>query len=487
MNALTNDNIVVFNVTRLGASHIKHNKPCQDASYSWHNDDNTVQIAIVCDGHGGDTYVRSDRGAKIAAEIAAKYLRQMNDNSEVFGKLFFGKSGSVTARPINKRKVFDPKNLSETELIYQRQDELFRRQYLQNQEQDKVLQGFFEALWKEWLDTIHKDSENDPFTEYEKALLGENRIAKAYGCTLLAFLRTPYYWFAFQIGDGKMLSCDNTLTWKEPVPWDHNCFLNRTTSLCYSNPLPYFRYAYDGEGKFPMAVIMGSDGLDDSWVSMANLQDFYTQTLRIFSEHGYENTLTELADYLSELSKKGSHDDMSMSGIIDLSSVPMALKMYNLRKEGLKLQSEFQTRQKELEKNKADVKEAEKRIDEADKQIGTCKKLLKDTHEQIKDLEQLKAQTEIEKKELLKKSEEFSSLDDIARKENNRLKKEWNALKEEVEKSDEKRRELWRSSLGILPWENINNKEEEPQVITIPNSEDVAEIPPVDPTDETVF
>lgn len=484
MNASKSDNIVVFNVTRLGASHIKHNKPCQDASYSWHNDDNTVQIAIVCDGHGGDTYVRSDRGSKLAAEIAAKYLRQMSEKPEVYGKLFFEKSGAVTARPISARKVLDPKNLSETEQTFQRQDEQFKRQYLQNKDQDKVLQDIFKALWEEWLEAIQQDAENDPFTDYEKGMLGENRIAKAYGSTLLAFMRTPYYWFAFQIGDGKMLSCDNTLTWKEPVPWDCNCFLNMTTSLCYSNPLPYFRYAYDGQGNFPMAVIMGSDGLDDSWVSMANLQDFYAQTLRIFNEHGYETTVTELADYLSDLSKKGSHDDMSMSGIIDLSLIPEALNMYKLRKEGLRLQSEFQTRQKELEKNKADVKAAEDKLSEADKQINICKQQLVDINKRITDLEQIKSQTEADKNALLKRVEECNSLDANARKENNRLKEEWKILKEKVEKSDEKRRSAWRASLDPLPWETKSDNNEEPPVISIPISTDYSDIPPFDPTIE---
>lgn len=486
MNAPTSNNIIVFNVTRLGASHIKHNKPCQDASYSWYNNDNTVQIAIVCDGHGGDTYVRSDKGSQLAAEIAAKYLRRMSENPEVYGKLFFGKSGAVTARPTSVRKVLDPKCLSESELTFQRQDELFKRQYMQNKEQDKVLQNMFKALWEEWLDAIQKDAENNPFTDYEKGMLGENRIAKAYGSTLLAFMRTPYYWFAFQIGDGKMLSCDNTLTWKEPVPWDCNCFLNMTTSLCYSNPLPYFRYAYDGQGNFPMAVIMGSDGLDDSWVSMANLQDFYAQTLRIFNEHGYKTTVSELADYLSNLSKKGSHDDMSMSGIIDMSLVPGALKMYKLRQEGLKLQAEFQARQKDLEKNKADVKASEDKIADADKQIENCNKQIEDCTKRITDLQNLKAQTELEKGILIQKMNDCYALDAAARKENNRLKEEWNALKEKVEEADEERRASWRASLGNLPWENNEfGKKTQPEY-SIPVSIDYSDIPPFPPFEPIV-
>lgn len=67
--------LITFDVTCMGASHVKNNKPCQDYSLSWHSDDNRVQVAIVCDGHGGDTYVRSDRGSRLAAEIALRNIR----------------------------------------------------------------------------------------------------------------------------------------------------------------------------------------------------------------------------------------------------------------------------------------------------------------------------------------------------------------------------------------------------------------------------
>ena len=35
-----------------------------------------MSIAIVCDGHGGDRYFRSDIGAKYAAEVTLEALRQ---------------------------------------------------------------------------------------------------------------------------------------------------------------------------------------------------------------------------------------------------------------------------------------------------------------------------------------------------------------------------------------------------------------------------
>ena len=175
---------------------------------------------------------------------------------------------------------------------------------------------------------------------------------KAYGTTLMAFVRTPLYWFAFHIGDGKLLSCDRNFNWCEPVPWDCNCFLNMTTSLCNSNPIPLFRYAFSGKGDFPAAVIMGSDGLDDSWGTIEKLQTFYSQTLTIFNDLGEEKAVEELADFLPKLSEKASRDDMSMAGIIDMDEIKEGASVYNIRRKLDTLQQEKNARETELSKLK---------------------------------------------------------------------------------------------------------------------------------------
>lgn len=61
-----------FNLSAQGASHIKKNKECQDASESYY--DEKMAIAIVCDGHGGNDYVRSAVGSTLAAAVAKKNI-----------------------------------------------------------------------------------------------------------------------------------------------------------------------------------------------------------------------------------------------------------------------------------------------------------------------------------------------------------------------------------------------------------------------------
>ena len=63
-----------FNVTSIGFSHIRANRPCQDFSASY--SDGKRIVITACDGHGGDIYVRSQTGSKLAATAA---LRAMLD------------------------------------------------------------------------------------------------------------------------------------------------------------------------------------------------------------------------------------------------------------------------------------------------------------------------------------------------------------------------------------------------------------------------
>lgn len=349
--------IIVFNATKIGASHIKSGKPCQDNSLSWMSEDGRTQVAIVCDGHGGDTYVRSDVGSRIAAQTALDCIRQFVDTTSP--AMFLGAEGAVTARPSEEEDPLFPttkaprKELTESEQQQLEQDQAFYEAVEKVRKQDALFVRLFASIYMQWLAGIEQDAQEHPFTEAEKACLKGARLVKAYGSTLMAFVRTPLYWFAFHIGDGKLLCCDRNLQWREPVPWDCNCFLNITTSLCNTDPVPMFRYAFSGKGDFPTAVIMGSDGLDDSWGTMELLQNFYSKVLSIFNELGEAAAEKELADYLPTLSEKGSRDDMSMAGIIDMDEIKDGVATYNLQLKLKALAKEKEKKEAELARLKA--------------------------------------------------------------------------------------------------------------------------------------
>ena len=153
----------------------------------------------------------------------------------------------------------------------------------------------------------------------------KDNLEKVYGCTLLVCAYTPWFWFAFQIGDGKCFACDENGIWSEPIPWDERCFLNKTTSICDSSAIDEFRYCYDGTGNFPIAVILGSDGIDDSFGAEENQANFYVQILKSIAKSGIEATLSEIESTLPQLSKIGSQDDMSIAMVFDAEKVSMAV------------------------------------------------------------------------------------------------------------------------------------------------------------------
>lgn len=430
---------IVFNVTQMGASHVKSGKPCQDHSLSWESDDKTVQVAIVCDGHGGDTYVRSDVGSKLAAEIALSNIRNFIDT--VSPAIFLEKSAAVTARPNEEEddlfpagKKSVPADLTESEIKQLEQDKAFYAAVENIREQDRLFCQLFACIYMQWCDAIQKDADDNPFTEYEKGCLKNAKIVKAYGTTLMAFVRTPLYWFAFHIGDGKMVACNRSMEWFEPVPWDCNCFLNMTTSLCNSNPIPMFRYAFSGKGDFPSAVIMGSDGLDDSWVTMDNLQNFYSHTLSIFNDLGEEKAVKELNDYLPVLSQKGSRDDMSMAGIVDMDEIKYGLLIYN---------------------NKRQQRALKKKKDESETELGRLNKLKAELDEDIRRLTAEIAKQKEEKESwwsllLMEKSKRES---DVAAKEE--------VLAQKAKEIEQVKKEYEDKSVSYNEWAPVAKKEYE--------------------------
>ena len=291
----------VFHYTCQGESHIEANKVCQDASDSITRD--SMSMAIVCDGHGGSRYFRSDIGAKIATNVTKvcveEFIRQI-DTALLKGKPYTKKSAISSEVQLN----------------------LFTKDTLT----DKSFRQLFSSIIYNWRVKIVQHAEQFPLTSKEKEqveyryqndFINGIGIEKVYGCTLICYVITADYWFAFQIGDGKCISFDMEGNWEEPIPWDENCFLNKTTSLCDSSALNEFRYSYCGDGHYPLAVFLGTDGIDDSFGEIENMIDFYIQVLKLIVNEGEEHTLNTVKETLPQLSKIGSKDDLSMACIYD--------------------------------------------------------------------------------------------------------------------------------------------------------------------------
>ena len=335
-----------------GESHKSNNKPCQDCAYAENND--LLSMAIVCDGHGGERYFRSHYGAEFATVITQKaiteFVKNMADSTFTLSE---GKS------------VFDGASFTAYSAATATDEQMESRAH-------KSLKWLFSSIISQWNEKIAKHAKETELSDWELSNVeekyrheflnnrdkGDATFEKTYGCTLMAYVQTPDYWFAFHLGDGKCVSMrvvDGRLVCEQPIPWDERCFLNKTTSLCDSNALEEFRYCYQGDGNFPLAMFLGSDGMDDSYGDGYNLYNFYIQLFKIIIRNGVEKANKELKKSLPVISKLGSKDDMSVACVFDDT---------NLTETFFKL-TQFQKSELEssLDKVEDKILELEKRIE----------------------------------------------------------------------------------------------------------------------------
>ena len=335
-----------------GESHKSNDKPCQDCAYAESSD--LLSMAIVCDGHGGERYFRSHHGAQFATEITRKAIYEFVTNmADSTFTLSEGKS------------VFDGESFTAYSAVSATDEQMESRAH-------KSLMWLFSSIISQWNLKIAQHAKDTDLTDWELSNVeekyrheflnnrdkGDATFEKTYGCTLMAYVQTPDYWFAFHLGDGKCVSMrvvDGRLVCEQPIPWDERCFLNKTTSLCDSNALEEFRYCYQGDGNFPLAMFLGSDGMDDSYGDGYNLNNFYIQLFKIIIRNGVEKANKELKKSLPVISKMGSKDDMSVACVFDDT---------NLTETFFKL-TQFQKSELEssLDKVEDKILELEKRIE----------------------------------------------------------------------------------------------------------------------------
>ena len=288
-----------------GESHRYADKPRQDCSKAESTD--LFTIGVVCDGHGGERYFRSDVGARAAVDAARKGAEEFvrNADESLFRDAQFTQRGTADAEAEKKKSCGSDVR-----------DALFRQ--------------LFASIIYDWRENVVSHAKANPVSDKERAKVPQEHIdafektggdgirtgiEKTYGCTLICFVQTKSYWFAFHIGDGKCISFsdkDGHINWMEPVPEDKECFLNTTTSICDANAINEFRYCYGGRNTFPLAVFLASDGIDDSFGEDSNLANFYVQILKKIVRSSPDEVKSELDSTLRELGVHGSKDDKSV-------------------------------------------------------------------------------------------------------------------------------------------------------------------------------
>jgi len=341
-----------------GADHIKRCQPCQDFSASHQNE--KVSVVAVADGHGSPQYFRSHVGSKFAVETAMKAILAFTENQDSgFSEL------GVSALHTKLKQLA-------SHIIGAWQESVDQHQSAFPLCNDSKFGGLEAHHQKGYL--------NNPKPHH---------VHQAYGTTLIAAAFSENYWFGFQIGDGKCLALYEDGTWHQPIPWDSKCYLNVTTSICDTDALWEFRYWFGYESTTgelyeftcgperetqpsirktfhrPIAVFMGSDGVDDSFTAFENdkqLENLYRSIFVSHAKEGFESLNVQIRQLAEKMAHQGSRDDVSMAGILSMPSDGL-VKLFALQEKQEANEKKRAECQKEIEAKKKRCLETKQEMD----------------------------------------------------------------------------------------------------------------------------
>ena len=291
-----------FHMSRIGASHIARNLPCQDASFS--DEYRGTMIAVTADGHGNRRHFRSHKGAEIACRIAADRIKEFLDSNS--------DDGSVSM-------VFE----------------------------DDQIQLLKQNISISWFRAVMEDYDSNPWTdeelEEEKQLLNAIQFERlklgidatlAYGSTLCAVFFNEYGWVAIQLGDGAFVHIAQNGQYSWPMPKSYLNEGNRTASLCLNDPMVDFRHCHGSD--LPAGLFVYTDGIEKVFPpqgkEVTSLLHWIWKNERANKDEGKDN-LSRTLDQLTQKSPIG--DDIGIAGIVDCDApdiVPI-LSLYQKKQE----------------------------------------------------------------------------------------------------------------------------------------------------------
>ena len=334
--------IFSFSKSVLGDLHKLKNRPCEDNSASYSEENGKYHIAVVADGHGSAECFRSKLGSQIAAEVAVEFLQS-------FAKDFIKRFDAM---------LQSKETTSETASKPEKELEDFHDGFF-----EPKIRPLTDTIIAEWNDRVEADYETNPPTKEElgKAGLSEGAIFDPhfYGTTLIAALWLPECLIIIHQGDGRCVVFYNDGTMDQPVPWDERCIGTAVTSMCDNDAITHIRHKIlDFRKKKAIACYLGSDGVEDAYRdtydekglycmgNMGGVYAFYKNLTCQIIEKGQnqiDNYLEEMLPIFSAeglFSRTGSGDDVSVAGIVDVEAVKKFnvqferdIKVYDLKEQ----------------------------------------------------------------------------------------------------------------------------------------------------------
>ena len=280
---------VLDNISIKGHSHILKELECQDSSLCFEGQN--YLAGIVCDGHGGEKYIRSSFGSKIACEVGKCAIDEFMAKVDLT---------ACNAEDLNKK-------LGQLELsVIHRWNEK-----VQAHSSGHPLEG---------------DERFDALSNKEKQDIISDPV-QAYGSTFVAAVYFKTGCFILKLGDGNvnLLYKDGTIEEPEELKDDRLQF-NFTTSLCSSRASLDFRHCirlsiqeYDLIG-----AILTTDGIINCYKTKEAYLSLINNIQLAYLEYEEDKAHSDLEECLNILSQKGSGDDLSVVILREKTDIPQA-------------------------------------------------------------------------------------------------------------------------------------------------------------------
>lgn len=367
-------NYIIDNISIRGFSHIQANKECQDNSLSWQTE--SYAAVIVCDGHGGEKYIRSADGSAIACEMGKRAIDEFMQSVYV-------------KKTLSNNYVSDLNSNNYDKLLSQLERSII---HCWNEE---VINNYTEIP----LDT---DEKWEALSDNDKKALEKSPV-KAYGTTFIATVITKDFCFVIKLGDGNANLILNDMTVFSPEELaDDMLQFNITTSMCNSDADVMFRHYFcnilPGDEKSVAGVLLSSDGVINCFRAEEAYHSFVENVYCAYGEESIENAKSELEGALNVFSERGSGDDLSIAIIRGEMTEEEKLQLKAKRE-----QEAIEREKRRIEKEKAEAEqlrlEAEKAKAEAEKEKEESERIKQET-------EKAKAELEAEKEKF--KKEKFA-------------------------------------------------------------------------------
>ena len=259
----------VFNKSCIGYSHVERKKPCQDFSSSYK--DNERIIITCCDGHGGNRYIRSSIGSKLASDAIVNVFKSIN-------KKHLLKDKSVLINEIKLLVLIEYNKLVEQDL-----------------KNKPIRQSELEGLNEVDIDALRFN----PVTAYGTTLVGAMLYKKKY--IIVSIGDTE----ALGIRKGELVKIFDTSN--DPAG-------NVTYSMCQEDAFQYLRVEILNMKELD-GILLCTDGVSSPYQSYDNFNNSFVKpfVLKILTS----KSIASVDRYIDQLGLYfGIGDDVSLSFII---------------------------------------------------------------------------------------------------------------------------------------------------------------------------